>query len=66
MKLFNIMILIALIFWTVIAIMGFLVSGDFFTYLRTTGFIIICVGYIVIIAGYTIGKKVLKDEWEFG
>jgi len=58
--------LMTFIFWSFLTILVLLATHDIFALMRGPGFAILCVGYIIILSVYWVGKKILRkfeDEY---
>jgi len=53
---------LAFILWCCVTLFLFGSATDMYDFLRSMGFIAVCVGYIVILAGYFITKELFKEE----
>lgn len=50
------------IFWTIFAFAVFIIIREPLAFFRSYGFIVICVGYITIVAIYPILRKVFPED----
>ena len=59
-------ILVIFILWTVFTLIILSFIRDMYDFLRSPGFIVLCVGYIALSAIYSIYKHVVRDydKWE--
>jgi len=63
---FGGVMLVVFIIWIFITIFGLYISGNFMVFLQSPGFVIIAIGYVVIIAAYSILKRFFRgDQYEY-
>jgi len=62
---FGGVMLILFFIWTIITIVGLVISKNLIVFLQSAGFIIIALGYIAILSSYYILKRFFRDEYEY-
>lgn len=58
-------ILAVFILWTMFTCIILMFTDDIYALFRSPGFIVLCVGYIAIIVGYSIYKHAVRDYHEY-
>jgi len=63
MELYSGVLISAFILWSIFTLIVLIIVKDMYTLLRSVGFIVICLGYIIIIAIHPILKKLIGEEY---
>jgi len=58
----NSFILVIFILWTMFTLMVLMLVKDFYSFFRSSGFILICIVYVIIIASKPILDKMFPEE----
>lgn len=58
-------ILVLFILWTMFTCAILMFTDDIYALFRSPGFIVLCVGYIAIIVGYSIYKHAVRDYYQY-
>ena len=62
MSIINSFILVIFILWTMFTLMVLMLVKDFYSFFRSSGFILICIVYVIIIASKPILDKMFPEE----
>lgn len=69
MKVVGLILFIAFVFWSVFSLFVMVTINDYYKLMRSPGIIIIIVGYVGILAAFsiykTLGKKWDENEYEY-
>ena len=65
MTIFGLIMGFAFLFHTIITVIVFSVTENYYELIRAPIFIFVCVGYVLILSIYSIGKRILRRMGEY-